>query len=210
MSFFSFIIGILSFGFTDNANVNNIGFVGDCGVSTIKIIINHKLNNKNVQTVRANDGTQYLTNLKGFFGYVHWIGANANSITNLYPTNYQKLQIRGIILTKIDPLGPLAHPLDNVQPLQLGDIIVSLTRSNGMKTVFGPGVDQYPVGYSLWRINPLNNCKNIVELGIIRNPSVNSRIETIRVRLNQTYDAIYERPENINLTLSVAVDLHEL
>ncbi len=196
-----FCLGIIDFGFTDASNVNNIGFGGGCGVSTMKIIFDHILNKKNVQVVHANDGTTYLTNLKGFLGYITYIGANANSITNLYPTNYQKLQVRGIILTKIDPLGPLAKPLDNAQPLKLGDIIVSLTRSNGVRTVFGPGVDQFPVGDPLWRINPLDNCNNVVELGIIRNPSVNSKIETIRVRLNQTYDPLYERPNTNNIML---------
>ncbi len=199
-------LGIIDFGFTDSMDINNIGFVGGCGVSTLKIILNHILNFKSVQTVKANDGTIYLTNLKGFLGYINFIGANANSITNLFPSNYQKLQVRGIILTKIDPMGPLATPLNNAQPLKLGDIIVSLTRSNGVRTIFGPGQDQFPVGEPLWKINPLDNCKNIVDLGIIRNPSVNSKIELIKVRLNQTYDPVYERPNTDNRTLGTVGD----
>ena len=91
----------------------------------------------------------------------------------------------------------MAHPLDNALPLALGDIIVSLTH-NGRKYVFGPGVDQYPVGTPLWKINPLDDCNNVVKLAIIRSPGTNSNIETIRVRLNETYDPVYEKPDTDN------------
>ncbi len=198
-------LGIISFGFTDADKINDIGFGGGCGISTIKIILKNIFNNVSVNLVTANNGTQYLTNLKGFFGYVHWIAANANFISSIYPRNYKNLQLRGIILTKIDPLGPLAHPLNNAKPLALGDIIVSLTL-NGVRYVFGGGTNEVPVGLPLWKINPLDNKNNVVELEIIRNPNINSKLERIKVRLNQINNPVYERPNTNNKLLGSVGD----
>jgi len=196
-------LGIVSFGFTDNNNINNIGFGGGTGSSTLLIILDHIFNNKSVALVMANNGERYLTNLKGYFGKVTWVNAVTTTITALYPNNFQNLQSQGIILTKTDINSPLAHPIDNSRPLTIGDIIISLTH-NDVKTVFGSGTNQFAVGFPLWRINPSDNRNNIVTLEVIRNPKTNSRIETIKVRLNINYNPSTEKPPNTNTLLGFA------
>lgn len=188
---------IVSFGILDTLMKTEIGFGSGCGVSTIKFILDHIFNNRSVSPITANNGEQYLTNNKGYFGNIRYVGANTNNILTLHPNNYRNLQIRGFILTQIDPNGPFARPLNGATPVRVGDIIVWV-RYNGKTTVIGLGDGQEPLGNVLWRINPSNNSNNIFEIGLIRNPNVNSRIEIVRVRMDINYNPTKERPPNSN------------
>jgi len=189
-------LGIVSFGFSDTANTTAIGFGGGCGASTIKLIIDHILNNRSVTLIIANNGTRYVTNKKGYFGLIEYIGANTNNIHRLYPDNYVNLQSRGFILTKADPNGPLARPLDG-PPVNVGDIIVWI-KFDGKTIIIGSGTNQDPLGTVLWKINPSDNNNNIIEIGLIRNPHVNSNIEPLTVRMNINYNPATEIPPTGN------------
>ena len=195
-------ISIIGFGFTDESNVNEIGFSGGCGANTIKIIVDHILNKKSVNPVI---GQKYLTNLKGYLGDITWRGADTLVLSIFYPNTYMKLQLRGFLLLKNDPNGPLSNLLGGAPPLSNGDIIV-WAKHNGKKIEFGGGSDQFPLGTMLWPIDPDNKDDNVIKLGVIRNPENNTKIEVVKTKLNINPDQNTERPPQGNLPLSVEVN----
>ena len=114
-------LGIVSFGFTDSSDVNNIGFAVGCGASMMKIILSNILNNKNVACITA-DCKNYVTNLKGFLGNIAYVGNNAATISTLFTDNFANLKIEGILITQVDPYGPLARPIKG-EKINVGDVI---------------------------------------------------------------------------------------
>jgi len=171
------VLGLISFGFIQQGNVQTAAFAGGTGAYTLKIIIKNIMSGNNVQKI-----DYYLSNLKGWFGDITYNTVTARFLNLLYPNNFKNLKIRGLILDEITEESPLTKPLKG-KALKRYDIIVAIWDPTTEKYLeIGPSEDQYPPGIALWRYNPLKN--NIVKLKVIYDPKSNSKVEEISVKLD--------------------------
>jgi hypothetical protein len=175
-------VGLVSFGFAT-------GFCGGCGSHTLRRILRNVLGHRNVQKVPEAPSEGYVSNLKGYLGPVQWVGVDSFTLTNLYPQNASKLEMRGFILTATSPDSPLSNLLHGAPPLQAGDIVV-WGQHDGRRLVFGEGLSA--VGDLLWWINPRRG--PVVKFGIIRHPATNSRLQVVEARLDLSYNPATETP----------------
>lgn len=175
-------LGIVSFGLRGAA-----GFGGGCNSFTMNRILDNIIGRKNVNVVTGNDGSRYLTNLKGYLGRVQWLGVNVFTMSNLF---LHTKQLQGFVLTQTDPASPLSRLLHGAPPLRVGDIVLwgqrKTTKGKGKKMIFGDAEGQVPVGNLLWFVNPEKSCCNLVRFGVIRHAS--SRVEEVETRLDIHYD----------------------
>ena len=171
------VVGIISFGFIQEGNVQTAAFAGGTGAHTLNIIIKNIMTGKNVQKI-----DYYLSNLKGWFGDITYNTVTARFLNLAYPNNFKNLKIRGLILDEIKEESPLSNPIKG-KPLKQYDIIVAIWDPSVDKYLeIGPSEDQYPPGIAMWRYNPLKN--NIAKLRVIYDPDKNSKVEEISVKLD--------------------------
>ena len=179
-------IALLTFGFVDAFESAQTGFSGGCDSRTLRHIVHNIVRKRHVVELLPG----YVSHVKGYLGPITYLGVTNYSLTSLYPTNYEHLQLRGIILTSTSSLSPLSHLLYNEPPLAVGDIIV-WGQHNGNRYYFGNGRRQQPLGNLLWFIDPLSS-HNKVSFGVIRSPSTNSRVTKVKTLLNTVIDPSIE------------------
>jgi hypothetical protein len=194
-------LGLVAFGFANaDLDVQEVGFGGGCDAPTLKRIICNIMTHHSVNPV---PGQNYVTNLKGYLGDTQILGINTYTIQSLFPSNFNRLQIRGFVLTTVDVNSPLANLID-APPLQPGDIVVWGQKRHGKRIVFGASLNQRPIGDLLWFVNPKGD--NLVTFGVIRDPMHNTEISKVRTHLNLIPDPNIEAPPQNGLGSSVATD----
>jgi len=195
-------LGIISFGFNNVGDQRSETFSGGSGSHTIEIILDNIVTGKHVNIINKR-GLTYFSNRKGWMGDVKYstlspiLGFNSS-------TEFKLPKLTGMIMSFISKDSPLSKPIKG-NPVNPGDIILSMTNNNKEEIIIGTSDNRYSSGIPLWTFDPEE--KPISKIKVSRfSEKGYLNIDEIEVVFDTQICSCIERPPTDNNVLGLTDD----
>ena len=201
------VIAITSFAYNASRSGGyTAGLGGGCSSRMMVPILQNIIKGHRMTPVPLTQNTLYplgntrrtrhvLSYRKATFGDVTWALLTSTVAVSLYPTNYKKLNMQGLVITAItSPDNVLDRPVSG-QPIRPGDIITPIQDKSREWLPIGAFPGQYAAGVVLWQYDP-NECP-IVPVKVIHNPQFNTTESISKLRFDINYPRTEAAPYQI-------------
>ena len=161
------------------------GFGGGCSSFMMVPILHGIIQKTGTQVVPVRNSYPISSYLKALLGDVNWLLLTQSVAVQLYPQNWQNLNMGGLIVYQIlSSYNVVQFPVCG-KPLQTLDIIVAMQDPDGKWVRLGTFDSQYAAGVVLWQYDP--TLSPIVECKVIHNPRQNTKMSRVKLKFNIQY-----------------------